>query len=125
MNTVSQPSYAFKSAACASGSKWPVNPMKRHFPAFLAASSASIAPPGPMTLTWTPVLPNVVVGMSAALTGQSLLLRGHSNELPDHLVGEPSDDAVRVRVREHQDEVRRAGLDERLELRDRRGQVVV
>jgi hypothetical protein len=33
-----------------------------------------------------------------------------SRELPDHRVGEPGDDVVGVRVREHQDQVRRAAM---------------
>ena len=43
----------------------------------------------------------------------------------DHLVGQPGDDPVGIGIGQHQDEVGRAGLDERLERRDRRREVVI
>src|ERR1035441_3556007 len=42
-------SYRLSISTCVLGSWWPVKPMKRTFPAFLAASNASMAPPGAKT----------------------------------------------------------------------------
>jgi hypothetical protein len=48
-----------------------------------------------------------------------------SADPPNHLVGQPLDDPVAVGVVQHQDEVGRAGLDERLQRRDRRREIVI
>jgi hypothetical protein len=55
----------------------------------------------------------------------ALVVARSSPDLPNHLVGQPGDDAVGVRVGQHQDEVRRASLDQPPERSDRRRQVVV
>src|SRR5829696_817369 len=48
-----------------------------------------------------------------------------SPDLGNHLVGQPGNDPLGIGIGQHQDEVGRAGLDERLERRDRRREVVV
>ena len=49
-----------------------------------------------------------------------MLVARSSTDPPNHLVGQPGDDTVWIGIVQHQNKVCRAGLDERLERRDRR-----
>ena len=49
-----------------------------------------------------------------------MIVARSSADPPNHLVGQPGDDTVGIGIVQHQDEVCRTGLDERLERRDRR-----